>query len=66
VLTKEYVREKRITVELHMAYSAASDTAGAFARGLRVSFDWAASITLEFPVDSSGTASTPPPAAESP
>ena len=57
VLTTEYVRQQRITVELHVAFSAASDTTRAFARGLRVSFDWAASITLEFPVaDSSGAA----------
>ena len=60
VLTTKYVRQQRITVELHVAFSAASDTVGAFARGLRVSFDWAASITLEFPVaDSSGTAFAP-------
>jgi hypothetical protein len=61
VLTTEYVRQQRITVELHVAFSAASDTNGAFARGLKVSFDWAASITLEFPVaDSSGAAFAPP------
>lgn len=59
VLTTEHVRQQRITVEIHIAFSAASDTNQA--RGLRLSFDWAASITLEFPVaDSSGAASAPP------
>ena len=48
VLTTEHVREQRITVEIHVAFSPASDTSQA--RGLRLSFDWAASITLEFPV----------------
>ena len=63
VLTTEHVRQRRITVELHVAFSTARDTIGGFARGLRVSFDWAASITLEFPVaDSSGAAFAPPPA----
>jgi hypothetical protein len=61
VLTTEYVRQHRITVAIHVAFSAVSDTASG--RGLKVSYDWAASITLEFPVtDSSGTASAPPPA----
>ena len=61
VLTTEYVRQQRITVEIHIAFSAASDTNPASGRGLRLSFDWAASITLEFPVaDSSGAAFAPP------
>jgi hypothetical protein len=59
VLTTEHVRQQRITVEIHIAFS--SDTTTTSARGLRLSFDWAASITLEFPVaDSSGTAFAPP------
>src|SRR5688572_29639754 len=53
VLTTEHVHQQRITVEIHVAFS--SDTNLASPRGLRLSFDWAASITLEFPVaDSSG------------
>ena len=61
VLTTEHVRQHRITVEIHVAFS--SDTNLTSARGLRLSFDWAASITLEFPVaDSSGAAFAPPPA----
>lgn len=48
VLTTEHVREQRITVEIHVAFS--PDTNLTSARGLRLSFDWAASITLEFPV----------------
>ena len=59
VLTKDYVREHRITVEVHIGFSPAADTAHASPQGLRMAFDWAASVTLEFPVaDSSGTAPT--------
>src|SRR5688572_19710653 len=58
VLTTEHVHQQRITVEIHDAFS--SDTNLASPRGLRLSFDWAASITLEFPVaDSSGAAFGP-------
>ena len=61
VLTTEHVRQHRITVAIHVAFSAARDTNQAAARGLRLSYDWAASITLEFPVaDSSGAAQAPP------
>jgi hypothetical protein len=61
VLTTEHVRQQRITVGIHIAFS--SDSNPNSARGLRVSYDWAASITLEFPVaDSSGAA--PPPLAQ--
>ena len=59
VLTTEHVRQRQITVEIHIAFS--SDTNPNSARGLRLSFDWAASITLEFPVaDSSGAAFSAP------
>ena len=59
VLTTEHVRQQRIVVEIHIAFS--SDTNLTSPRGMRLSFDWAASITLEFPVaDSSGTAFAPP------
>ena len=59
VLTTEHVRQQRITVEIHVAFSL--DTTLTSARGMRLSFDWAASITLEFPVaDSSGAAFAPP------
>jgi hypothetical protein len=56
VLTQEHVRQQRITVAIHVAFTPASDTMlTASAKGLKLSFDWAASITLEFPVaDSSG------------
>jgi hypothetical protein len=55
VLTTEHVRQQRITVGIHIAFS--SDSNPNSERGLRVSYDWAASITLEFPVaDSSGAA----------
>jgi hypothetical protein len=58
VLTREHVRQQRITVEIHVAFS--PDTTLPSPRGLRLSFDWAASITLEFPVaDSSGAAFGP-------
>jgi hypothetical protein len=61
VLTTEHVRQQRITLEIHIAFS--SDSNPNSPRGLRLSFDWAASITLEFPVaDSSGAAVAPPPA----
>ena len=61
VLTTEHVRQQRITVGIHIAFS--SDSNPNSARGLRVSYDWAASSTLEFPVaDSTGAA---PPAAGS-
>jgi hypothetical protein len=61
VLTTEHVRQHRITVAIHVAFSAASDTNPASGRGLRLSYDWAASITLEFPVaDSSGATSALP------
>jgi len=57
VLTTEHVRQHRITVAIHIAFSAASDTNQTAGRALRLSYDWAASITLEFPVaDSSGAA----------
>lgn len=59
VLTKEHVRQQRITVAIHIAFTPASDTTLTSERGLKLSFDWAASITLEFPVaDSSGAAFT--------
>jgi hypothetical protein len=59
VLTTEHVRQQLITVEIHIAFS--SDTNLASPRGLRLSFDWAASTTIEFPVaDSSGAAFAPP------
>lgn len=55
VLTTEHVHQQRITVEIHVAFS--RDTNLTSPQGMRLSFDWAASITLEFPVaDSSGTA----------
>ena len=58
VLTTEHVHQQRITVEIHVAFS--SDTNLTSPRGMRLSFDWAASITLEFPVaDSSGAALAP-------
>jgi hypothetical protein len=53
VLRREHVREQRITIEIHIAFSTASDTAHIASRGLRVSYDWAASMTLEFPVTDS-------------
>jgi hypothetical protein len=60
VLTTEHVRQQRITVEIHVAFS--SDSNPNSERGLRLSFDWAASLTLEFPVaDSSGGGMAPPP-----
>ena len=59
VLTTEHVQQQRITVEIHVAFSL--DTNLTSPRGLRLSFDWAASTTLEFPVaDSSGAAFAPP------
>jgi hypothetical protein len=55
VLTTDHVRQQRITVAIHVAFTAARDTAlTSSAQGLKLSYDWAASITLEFPVDSSG------------
>jgi hypothetical protein len=63
VLTTEHVRQKRITVAIHVAFSAAGDTTLTSAGGLKLSYDWGASITLEFPVsDSSSAAFAPPPA----
>lgn len=56
VLTKEHVRQQRITVAIHVAFSAVADTSAIAQRGLKVSYDYGASITLEFPVaDSSAT-----------
>ena len=56
VLTTEHVRQQRITVQILVAFS--SDTNPTTSpRGLRLSYDWAASITLEFPVADSSTAS---------
>ena len=61
VLTTEHVRQQRITVAIHIAFSPAGDTTLTSAQGMKLSFDWGASITLEFPVaDSSGTAFAPP------
>jgi hypothetical protein len=60
VLTTEHVRQKRITVAIHVAFAAAADTALTSARALKLSYDWGASITLEFPVaDSSDAAFAP-------
>jgi hypothetical protein len=56
VLTTEHVRQQRITVAIHLAFSPASDTTLTDARGLKLSFDWPASITLEFPVADSSSA----------
>ena len=59
VLTTEHVLQQRITVEIHVAFS--RDTNLTSPQGMRLSFDWAASITLEFPVaDSSGSAFAQP------
>lgn len=52
VLTKEHVRERRITIDIQVAFSETRDT-NFTTRGLRLSFDWAASITLEFQVTDS-------------
>jgi len=57
LLTREYVRQRRITIEIHVAFSPASDTALVSPRGVRVSYDWAASMTLVFPVADSSQAS---------
>jgi len=57
ILTTEHVRQRRITVAIQVAFT--SDTNLTSPRGMRLSFDWAASITLEFPVDSSGAAFGP-------
>lgn len=59
VLTRDFVRAQRITIEIHIAFSAAKDTIDMATQGLRVGFDWAASMTLEFPVDSSAVARPP-------
>ena len=60
VLTTEHVRQQRITVAIHIAFSATRDTNLTSARGMKLSYDWGASITLEFPVaDSSGAAFAP-------
>jgi hypothetical protein len=60
VLTTEHVRQQRITIAIHVAFTPAGDSALSSDRGLRLSFDWGASITLEFPVaDSSGVAAPP-------
>lgn len=65
VLTTEHVHQQRITVEIHVAFS--RDTNLTSPQGMRLSFDWAASTTLEFPVaDSSGAAVTPRPPGRSP
>ena len=61
VLNKDHVRQQRITVAIHVAFSPAGDTTLTSAQGLKLSFDWGASITLEFPVaDSSSVSSAPP------
>jgi hypothetical protein len=60
VLTTEHVRQKRITVAIHVAFTPASDTSLTSAQGMKLSFDWAASITLEFPVADSSSTSRPP------
>lgn len=57
VLKPEFVRQRKITIDVHIAFSA--DTNIHSPKGMRLSFDWAASMTLEFPVDSSGTAPRP-------
>lgn len=60
VLTTEHVRQKRITVAIHVAFSATTDTAFSSGQGMKLSYDWGASITLEFPVDSTGAGVAPP------
>lgn len=53
-LTRDYVRQQRITVAIHVAFSSAGDTALVSKQGWKLSYEWGASITLEFPVDSAG------------
>jgi hypothetical protein len=61
VLKTEHVRQQRITVAIHVAFTPAGDSTLTSAQGMKLSFDWGASITLEFPVaDSSGTAFVQP------
>ena len=61
VLDTAHVRQQRITIAIHVAFSPAGDTTLSSARGMRLSFDWGASITLEFLVaDSSGASVAPP------
>lgn len=61
VLTTEHVRQQRITVAIHIAFSPAGDTTLTSSQGLKLSFDWGASITLEFPVADSSSAPFAPP-----
>jgi hypothetical protein len=61
LLTTEHVRQRKIVVAIHVAFTAAADTALSSAQGMKLSFDWAASITLEFPVaDSTDSAFATP------
>lgn len=62
-LTTDHVSDRRITVAIHVAFTPASDSALTSSQGMRLSFDWGASITLEFPVaDSTGAAGVTSPA----
>jgi hypothetical protein len=55
LLKTEYIRQKRITIQIHVAFTPASDTALTSTRGTRLSYDWAASMTLVFPVADSAS-----------
>ena len=55
LLKTEYVRQKRITIAIHVGFSPASDTSLNSPRGVRLSYEWAASMTLVFPVSDSAS-----------